>query len=118
MVVARHLGDFQVAAGGAGLAATAFSIRIIDRTSQELSLPQSTVAIRTAGRHLIFPSAGISFRGSACFAYSHGNLTLMPGDDLLYPAPLCFVLGTPGQAPEVPTDLVVTVGSTVDFKLE
>ncbi|TMB90903.1 MAG: hypothetical protein E6J45_07885 [Chloroflexi bacterium] len=116
-VTVRHLGDFTLAEGTHGLRATAFSIRIVDDTAQELTLPQSAVAIFTTDHRTLFPSAGISFKGAACFAYSHGNLTLMPRTDFTYPAPLCFVLESPNRPAAVPTDLLVDVGSTVDFRL-
>jgi len=118
MVTVRHLGDFRVTQGGASIPSTAFSVRIVDHTPDELTLPQSTVRILTKGMRTIYPTAGVSFNGSTCFAYSYGNLTLLPNDDFTYPAPLCFVLGVPGQPAETPADLLVGVGPTVFFKLK
>jgi hypothetical protein len=118
MVTVRHLGDFHVTQGGASIPSTAFSVRIVDPTPDELTLPQSTVRIITHGMLTIYPSAGVSFNGTTCFGYSHGNLTLMANSEFTYPAPLCFVLGVPGQPAETPADLLVGVGPTVFFKLK
>jgi hypothetical protein len=118
IVIVRHLGDFHVTQSGVSILSTAFSVRIVDHTPDELTLPQSTVRIITRGQRTIYPSAGVSFNGTTCFAYSHGNLLLMPNDDFTYPAPLCFVLGVPGQPAESPADLLVGVGPTVFFKLK
>ena len=97
---------------------TAYSVRIVDDTAQELIIPQSAVAILTTDHRTLFPSAGISFNGAKCFAYSHGNLTLMPRADFTYPEPLCFVLEAPNQPAAVPANLLVGVGAIVDFRLQ